>query len=573
MSDGVGPIEELYAARYRRLVGQLAGLVGDVATAEDVVQEAFLTALQRPRAFRRLENPEGWLRSAAIGASRRRWRRTSAWRVLAPRLPTRPLTDDELSAHDHAVLDAVRRLPAAQREVVALHHLADLTVEQVAQTLGTRSATVRTRLASGCESLDGLLAQGRPPSPGPGSRTGPPLCPEDLGRLRATGGQVESSIHPPPFARLVEGVQHRRRRRVAGGALLALLLAAGGSTAALLGGGPDRTVPPVSASTTSHAPAAGRAASIITASARLMMLEANPKGYLLGAFAGCPDPTTCESAWRLVDPQRREVARGILTGAANPVTAFEDGFVVTDLDGGFAVRNDGTVKQLEPLRPPREVRAGDVILPFGRDATIAYRPQDGQISQLVVARQPDRPAAWYTTKVDARGWIWVLGGGQDGPTTTLFHSSDQGRSWQSHDIGPGAPGELVLAGETMHVVTLGDCAYECIVGGSTSVDHGRTWTSWPAVSNRYLYDLAPGAGDRLFLRTGDTTATARSPQVLVSAQPATGMVDLPAWHLPSPSDDVGLLTSSGSTLWFGRDASTLLRSDDNGQSWTGVPAR
>jgi hypothetical protein len=313
-----------------------------------------------------LRTREGWLRSAAIGAGRRRWRRTSAWRVLAPRLPTRPLTDDELSTHDHAVLDAVRRLPAAQREVVALHHLADLTVEQVAQTLGTRSATVRTRLASGCESLDGLLAQGQPPSPSPGPRIGHPLCPEDLGRLRA---------------------------------------------------------------------------------------------------------------------------------------------------------------------------------------------------------------AWYTTKVDARGWIWVLGGGQDGPTTTLFHSSDQGRSWQSHDIGPGAPGELVLAGETMHVVTLGDCAYECIVGGSTSVDHGRTWTSWPAVRNRYLYDLAPGAGDRLFLRTGDTTATARSPQVLVSAQPATGMVDLPAWHLPSPSDDVGLLTSSGSTLWFGRDASTLLRSDDNGQSWTDVPAR
>jgi hypothetical protein len=42
----------------------------------------------------------------------------------------------------------------------------------------------------------------------------------------------------------------------------------------------------------------------------------------------------------------------------------------------------------------------------------------------------------------------------------------------------------------------GECAYECIVGGSTSVDHGQTWTDWPHVRNRYLYDLTVGARNR-----------------------------------------------------------------------------
>lgn len=480
--DDVGFIKDLYAARYARLVEQLvgaagaAGAAGDVDAAEVAVQDAFVAALRNPHTFRRREGPEAWLRSMAIDATRRRWRRTRLSPAAGARLETTP------------------------------------------------------------------------------------------------GHQLDSPLHPPPFAQLVEGVRRRRRRRDIGAGLLALVLVTAGSTVAALGHGPDES-PAVASATASVQPAAVRAQSVLASSTHLVALKADPRGYLLEALAGCQEPARCESAWRLLDPQRREAARGILTGASTRITPFEGGFVVTDLDGGFTVKDDGSVRQLEALKPPREPRAGDVILPFGRDATIAYRPQDGQISQLVLAGQPERPAAWHTAKVDDRGWVWVLGGGQDGPTTTLFHSTDHGRSWQSHDVGAGAPGELVISGDTFHLVTTGECASQCIVGGSTSVDHGATWTAWPHVRNRYLYDLTAGTGDRLLLRTGDTTATATSPQVLVSARPATGMVDLPGWHLANPSDDVGLLTSAGGTVWFGKDASTLMRSDDDGESWTDVPTR
>ena len=55
------------------------------------------------------------------------------------------------------LLQALRKLPAGQREVIALHHLADLTVEQVADTLGLPPGTVKARLSRGRASLAALL--------------------------------------------------------------------------------------------------------------------------------------------------------------------------------------------------------------------------------------------------------------------------------------------------------------------------------------------------------------------------------------------------------------------------------
>lgn len=51
----------VYLACYRRLVAQLYVVTGDLAEAQDTVQEAFVRALARPNAFARLENPE-WTR-------------------------------------------------------------------------------------------------------------------------------------------------------------------------------------------------------------------------------------------------------------------------------------------------------------------------------------------------------------------------------------------------------------------------------------------------------------------------------------------------------------------------------
>jgi RNA polymerase sigma-70 factor (ECF subfamily) len=59
-------VREVYDASYRRLVVQLYALTGDLAEAEDAVQEAFVTALGKERLFAGLDNCEAWLRTVAL---------------------------------------------------------------------------------------------------------------------------------------------------------------------------------------------------------------------------------------------------------------------------------------------------------------------------------------------------------------------------------------------------------------------------------------------------------------------------------------------------------------------------
>lgn len=153
-------IQELYAASYRRLLGQLIGVTGSVAEAEDVVQEAFVRGLDHPRRLLNAENPEAWLRTVAVNLARSRWRRAQRLVGLAPRLVAEPRDSD--TEANLVLLQALRNLPAGQREVIALHHLADLTVEQVAGTLGLPTGTVKARLSRGRAALSVLLVKEAP---------------------------------------------------------------------------------------------------------------------------------------------------------------------------------------------------------------------------------------------------------------------------------------------------------------------------------------------------------------------------------------------------------------------------
>ncbi len=151
-------IRELYAASYRRLLTQLTGVTGSLAEAEDVVQEAFVRGLDHPRRLLGADNPEAWLRTVAVNLARSRWRRAQRLVGLAPRLAHEEPGDATSAVGEHVVLlEALRALPAGQREVIALHHLADLSVQQVAQTLGVPTGTVKARLVRGRAALAVVL--------------------------------------------------------------------------------------------------------------------------------------------------------------------------------------------------------------------------------------------------------------------------------------------------------------------------------------------------------------------------------------------------------------------------------
>lgn len=152
--DG-GDVRALYAATYSRLVGILAVAAGDRGEAEEVVQEAFVRLIPRWPKISRYDDPEAWVRQVAFRLLANKQRR----RRLSQRLQLRS-GPDYAPAESEVALDVTRALmalPFNQRQVVVLHHLLDLPVDQVATELGVPAGTVKSRLARARATLMPLL--------------------------------------------------------------------------------------------------------------------------------------------------------------------------------------------------------------------------------------------------------------------------------------------------------------------------------------------------------------------------------------------------------------------------------
>jgi RNA polymerase sigma-70 factor (ECF subfamily) len=149
-------LDELYHASYRRLVVQIYAICGDVAEAEDAVQDAFVTALRKRSQLARVDNPEAWVRVVALNRVRRGWRHSSVVRRYQAKVPG-PQGHVEVGPEHVAIVTALGEVDADQREAVVLHYLADLPVADVAAQLGVPEGTVKSRLSRARERLAGLL--------------------------------------------------------------------------------------------------------------------------------------------------------------------------------------------------------------------------------------------------------------------------------------------------------------------------------------------------------------------------------------------------------------------------------
>jgi RNA polymerase sigma-70 factor (sigma-E family) len=141
-------LAELYHASYRRLVTQMYAFTTDLTEAQDVVQEAFARALARPGGLSDVDAPEAWLRTVALNVVRRRWRRRQILDTIL--LRDRPVAQLVASAPSPERADlqaALAELPRQYREVIVLHYLADLAVDEVARLLEVPVGTVKSRLS------------------------------------------------------------------------------------------------------------------------------------------------------------------------------------------------------------------------------------------------------------------------------------------------------------------------------------------------------------------------------------------------------------------------------------------
>ena len=157
--DANHAVTALYLAHYRPLVKMAALLVQDLATAEEIVQDAFVAV---HAAWRRLPDAGHalpYLRRSVIDRSRSALRHRAVADKHAPAAAatgqTRPGAGREanIELENSAFVSALWTLSARQREVVVLRYFADLPETQIASATGISEAAVRSHTAEAMSSL------------------------------------------------------------------------------------------------------------------------------------------------------------------------------------------------------------------------------------------------------------------------------------------------------------------------------------------------------------------------------------------------------------------------------------
>jgi RNA polymerase sigma-70 factor (sigma-E family) len=154
-------VDELYTTHWRYLVRLAVLLVDDFASAEDVVQDAFIALHRRADTLRDPDAALAYLRTTVLNRSRSVLRRRQVarkhLRVAEPEA-TAPADHDVLVREEHrATLSAVRRLPRHQREVLVLRYWSGLSEREIAQTLGISTGSVKSAASRGLAAVQKML--------------------------------------------------------------------------------------------------------------------------------------------------------------------------------------------------------------------------------------------------------------------------------------------------------------------------------------------------------------------------------------------------------------------------------
>ena len=152
--------------RYLRACRAVAlAVTGDETEADDVCQDAFVTAIERVGDCREPARFGGWLLQIVRNRARNVVRSPAARRVvpLDEREPSRePSPADVVERRElrGRLLAALAEIPEQHREVVLLHDLEGWKHREIGERLGLAEGTVRSHLHHARRRLRQILGQG-----------------------------------------------------------------------------------------------------------------------------------------------------------------------------------------------------------------------------------------------------------------------------------------------------------------------------------------------------------------------------------------------------------------------------
>ena len=163
--------QELIRRYQRKLYRVISGYHRNPDDVMEVLQDTFLKVYTARQTWRRRTSFAAWLYRIAINASIDRYRRGSKRRetrledVMESEVQNSPAMSraesplERLSGQERrrVLEDAVRRLPARQREVVSLRYFGEMRLDEIASALDCPLGTVKSNLHKAVNSLKGLL--------------------------------------------------------------------------------------------------------------------------------------------------------------------------------------------------------------------------------------------------------------------------------------------------------------------------------------------------------------------------------------------------------------------------------
>lgn len=165
-ADSPTLLEALYERNYLAFVRLAVVLVDSRASAEEVVQDAFVRALRSWDSLRDVDSAEAYIRRAVVNGCRDRLRRRRTRRLaILPMLRPHPSAEETVlgSAEHREVIDAINDLPRRQREVLVLRYFSELSEAEIAHAMGISTGTVKSTAHRALSTLRNQLEAGRNP--------------------------------------------------------------------------------------------------------------------------------------------------------------------------------------------------------------------------------------------------------------------------------------------------------------------------------------------------------------------------------------------------------------------------
>jgi RNA polymerase sigma factor (sigma-70 family) len=156
-------LAEIFDRTAPRLLGLAIHLVGDVSTAEDLVQSTFVAAIEAARSFDSSRSLEPWL--AGILTNRARELRRDAQREveldrLVERAERTPLEQAQEAEFSGTLARAIDKLPEPYRRTLLLRLRHGMKPADIAHALGESPGAIRVRIHRGLEMLKQRLPAG-----------------------------------------------------------------------------------------------------------------------------------------------------------------------------------------------------------------------------------------------------------------------------------------------------------------------------------------------------------------------------------------------------------------------------